>query len=83
MVYHDDHVLADEHLGAAEYVWEGTQTGCYKTENGTLLEPTGAAIRVRGFLFFEFSEDGLIKNVTSVHNEGVIEDQLLTGNLYP
>ena len=29
MVFHDDAVLADGHLGAVEFVWEGTQTGEY------------------------------------------------------
>jgi hypothetical protein len=29
MVFHDDALLADGHLGAVEFVWEGTQTEDY------------------------------------------------------
>jgi predicted ester cyclase len=83
LVYHDDHVIADGHLGALEFVWEGAQTGNYKALNGTVLPPSGKVVRVRGFIFFEFENDGLITKVTGVHNEGSIEDQLNSGSLYP
>jgi len=83
LVYHDDNVIADGHLGAVEFVWEGMQTGNYTALNGTVLPPSGQAVRVRGFIFLEFGDDGLITKVTGVHNEGIIEDQLNKGYLYP
>lgn len=83
MVYHDDAVLADGKLGASEWVWEGTQTGSYTAMNGTVLEPSGKSVRMRGFLFFEFTQDGLINKVTGVWDEGVIEEQLNGGPAYP
>jgi hypothetical protein len=50
--------------------------------NGTVLQPTGEMARVRGFMFFEFANDGLITKVTEVHDEGIIKPQLEGGGQY-
>ena len=77
MLYHDDYILADGHLGAIEYVWEGTQTSSYVAPNGTTVQPTGKTVRVRGLSAFEFTDDGLIDTVVNVHDEAVIVKQLM------
>ena len=85
-IFHDDFILADGHLGAIESVWEGTQKGAYTTSNGTVITPTGQAVRVRSILFLEFNDEALIVSATLVHDEGVIERQLLekqTATAYP
>lgn len=33
-------------------------------------------VKVRGFMFFEFGDDGLIQKVVGMHNEGVVVGQL-------
>lgn len=83
MVIRDDYILADGHQGAIEYVWEGRQTDPYTCVNGTTLPPSGKMVRVRGFMFLEFDDEGLIFKVTSVHDEAVIAKQLQLGVLYP
>ena len=83
MVFHDDAVLADGTLGAVEWVWQGTKMGAYMALNGTVVAPSGKSVRMRGFLFFEFAESGLIGKVVGVWNEGAIEEQLGGGGAYP
>ena len=83
MVFHDDTVLADGTQGAVEWVWEGTQTGPYTALNGTVLPPSRTSVRLRGFLFFEFEESGLMKKVVGIWDDGVIEEQLSGGPAYP
>ena len=85
-ILHVDYILADGHLGAIEFVWEGTHTGAYTTMNGTVIQPTNNGVRVRSLLFLEFNGDALVSKATFVHNERVIEQQLMeTQNqtLYP
>jgi predicted ester cyclase len=76
-IFHTDFILADGHLGATESVWEGTQTETYTTTNGSILEPTNQAVRVRCMLFLEFNDQALITSATVVHDEAVVERQLL------
>jgi predicted ester cyclase len=83
MVYRDDYILADGHQGAIEYVWEGTQTGPYTAPNSTVIALTSKPVRVRGMLFLEFDDQGLVAKATSVHDEAVVVMQLQTGELYP
>ena len=85
-IFHDDFVLADGHLGAIESVWEGTQTGVYTAPDGSVIQPTGQPVRVRGLLFLEFNDDELITKATLVHDEAVVARQLLenqTAIAYP
>jgi hypothetical protein len=44
--------------------------------NGTVVQPSGMMVKVRGFMFFEFGDDGLIQKVVGMHNEGVVVGQL-------
>jgi hypothetical protein len=69
--------------GAVEWVWEGIQPGAYIALNGTDLAPSGKSVRMKGFLFFDFADSGLIEKVVGVWNEGVIEEGLVGGWAYP
>ena len=79
--FHDDYVLADGTFGAIEYAWQAAQTSDYAEFK--LAE--GKQVRMRGFLFFEFNEEGRIVKVVSVYDEGVVTTQLSgkAGYLYP
>lgn len=69
--FHDEYIIADGRLGAIEYIWHGRQ----KTEYmGRAADDT--MVRVRGMLYFEFNEEGLVEKVVSVHDEAVIGSQL-------
>ena len=76
-IFHDDFIIADGHLGAIESVWQGTQTGTYTTTNGSTIEPTNQPVRVRSMLFLEFNDQALITSAINVHDEAVVELQLL------
>ena len=76
-VFHVDFMLADGHLGAVETVWQGMQTSPYSIPSGKVIKATNKLVRVRSLVFFEFDDKVLITRVTWVHNEGVIEQQLL------
>ena len=85
-IFHMDYIVADGRLGAVECVWQGTQTASYTSLKGEIIKPTNNSVRVRNNVFFEFNDEALITKVTWVHNEGVIEQQLLEAQnevLYP
>jgi len=79
--FHDFHVIADGKQGAVEYVWQGEQKSAY---NGIEVVE-GARVRVRGMLFFELDDEGLVTKVTGVHDEAHLGSQLSGkgGYLYP
>ena len=81
-VFHRGDVLVDGMLGAVEYVWQGVQTGAYE---GVELASPPKQVRMRGMLFLEFSEEGLVRKVVSIYDEGVVGAQLTGkgGYLYP
>ena len=79
-VFHDANVLADGRLGAVEYAWQGTQKKEYLG-----VPANGAEVRMRGMLFFEFSDQSLVTKVVSIFDEFVLTTQLQGkgGYLYP
>ena len=79
--FHDFDVLADGKLGAISYIWQGAQKEKYI--DVPLKE--GAIVRMRGMLFFEFNDNGLIEKAFSVYDEGVVSNTLTGtgGYLYP
>ncbi|KAK5165267.1 uncharacterized protein LTR77_009365 [Saxophila tyrrhenica] len=80
-VFHDGYTLADGHLGAIDYVWQAAQESAYMG----IAADQSKSVRMRGMLFLEFNEEGLIVKATDVSDESVIGTQLnLTGPfLYP
>jgi predicted ester cyclase len=80
-LFHAVEFFADGHFGAVEYVWQGMQESEYQ---GVPVRE-GAAVRMRGMVFFEFNSDGLITKATGVWNEDVVLATLTGqgGYLYP
>ncbi|KAK3707271.1 hypothetical protein LTR37_012272 [Vermiconidia calcicola] len=77
--FHDDYILADGKQGVVGYVWQAAQDSEYMG-----LQPKeGAQVRMRGFLFFEFDDQGLVTKVVGIHDEFVVAAQLEGGFLYP
>lgn len=72
----DEYVLADGDRAAVEYIMQGTQTGPYTAPNGTVIPPTGKTVRVRGINFLAFDANGLLKEITVIHNENDFVTQL-------
>ena len=70
--FHDFDILVDGMYGAIDYVWAGLQESEYKG----IPAKEGANVKVRGMLFFEFNENGLIEKVVSVYDEGVVATTL-------
>ncbi len=68
---YDEYIITDGRLGVIEYVWQGRQKGEYMGR-----APEDKMVRVRSMLFFEFSPEGLVEKVVSVHDEAVIIAQL-------
>ncbi|KAK3710246.1 hypothetical protein LTR37_010467 [Vermiconidia calcicola] len=77
--FHDDYILADGKQGVVEYVWQAAQ----ESEYMGLHPKEGAQVRMRGFLFFEFDDQGLVTKVVGIHDEFVVAAQLEGGFLYP
>ena len=79
--FHAFDVLADGQLGAVSYVWHGVQQRAY---NGMPVKE-GATVRMRGMLFFEFDDKGLIRKAIGAYDEGVVNTTLAGtgGYLYP
>jgi predicted ester cyclase len=73
-LFHDVDILADGKLGAVEYVWQAPQ----KSEYAGIAVKENAAVRLRGMLFLEFSDEGLVEKVIHVFDEGVV-NKTLTG----
>ena len=40
------------------------------------MAPSDKLVRLRGMLFFEFTQEGLVEKVVSVHDEAIIGYQL-------
>lgn len=80
-LFHDFDVLVDGNLGAISYVWQAPQEEKYL---GTEVKE-GSLVRMRGMLFFEFDEDGLVTKATGVYDERVVNATLTGtgGYLYP
>jgi predicted ester cyclase len=76
MQIHDEYVLADGYRAAVEYVMEGTQTGPFTSPDGSILQPTGKRVRVRGIDFMAFDETGLLRDLIVVRDEDSFAEQL-------
>ncbi|KAF5020880.1 hypothetical protein F66182_7082 [Fusarium sp. NRRL 66182] len=66
--FHDAEVLVDGKQGAIEYIWLSNQEQGYPG----LSSANGTEVKVRGMLFMEFNDAGLITKATDVYDEGVI-----------
>ncbi|KAL2070998.1 hypothetical protein VTL71DRAFT_14024 [Oculimacula yallundae] len=71
-LFHDFDILADGKLGAVEYLWQGPQ----KSEYAGIALRKNAVVRMRGMLFLEFNDEGLVVKVISVYDEGVVQTTL-------
>ena len=76
LTIHDEYVLTDGDRAAVEYIMEGTQTGPLPLVDGSTLPPSGKKVRVRAIDFMDFDKEGLLKEVTVVHNENDFRTQL-------
>ncbi|CAI6331188.1 unnamed protein product [Periconia digitata] len=80
-LFHDFDVLVDGTFGAINYVWQAPQEKKYlevEVDDENL-------VRMRGMLFFEFNNVGLVTKATGVYDERVV-NTTLTGTgayLYP
>jgi hypothetical protein len=71
-LFHDFDILADGKLGAVEYIWQGPQ----KSEYAGISLKENAVVRLRGMLFLEFNDEGLVEKVISIYDEGVVRTTL-------
>lgn len=80
-LFHDFDVLVDGNFGAISYVWQAPQ----EEEYLGIEVKEGSVVRMRGMLFFEFNEDGLVSRATGVYDERVANATLTGtgGYLYP
>jgi hypothetical protein len=80
-IYHDAEIMVDGRQGAIEYIWQSHQARPYPG----IPFNNGTTVKVRGMLFMEFDEEGLITRATDVYDEGVIVATLSgnAGYLYP
>ncbi|HEY4144368.1 ester cyclase [Pinirhizobacter sp.] len=64
----DEYVLVEGNRAAVEYVMEGTQTGPFTLPDGSVLQPTGKPVRVRGIEFMRFNQAGLLDDLITLSN---------------
>jgi predicted ester cyclase len=72
----DEYVLAEGNRAAVEYIMEGSQTGPFTLPDGTILQPSGKAVKVRGIEFMKFNQEGLLDDLITISNADDFVEQL-------
>jgi predicted ester cyclase len=72
----DEYVLAEGNRAAVEYIMEGSQTGPFTLPDGTILQPSGKAVKVRGIEFMKFNQEGLLDDLITISNADDFVKQL-------
>lgn len=68
LLAHDEYVITDGQFAAVESIISGTHTGPFTAINGTIIPADGKAYRTRVMRWYEFNEDGKVKNIWEVND---------------
>lgn len=68
LLAHDEYIIADGQFAAVESIISGTHTGPFTALNGTIIPADGKTCRTRIMRWYEFNENGKIKNIWEVND---------------
>lgn len=76
LLAHDECVIADGQFAAVESIVSGTHTGPFTAKNGTIVPADGKMYRTRVMRWYEFNEQGKVKNIWEVNDQNSLIENM-------